>query len=238
LPHVSQITGGGGPGRSTISVKSVLNGSDNRFDLKLSALCLPWNCLRGRLLIRVYPIVLHRPPALGTAQAEPRGNPPDGPGRLLPRAGSQRQLGSFFSRLLKTVWVHPELAKAERGEAENGSEDFEAAGGGVLLECGDGLRVVTEEFFNDVGGLIATAKPNDFGRSAIQSGHDGKIGVLGHQRDALALACCQTMVSSAGPCQASEPHWSRERARRSLPLASVLWPKSLRIGIAKFAFHA
>ena len=50
---------------------------------------------------------------------------------------------------------------------KQGSEYFQTGGGGVLLKGSDGLGVVAKKPFDDVGGLVATAKPDDFGGLAI-----------------------------------------------------------------------
>jgi hypothetical protein len=67
------------------------------------------------------------------------------------------------------------------------SEDFQAGGGGILLKGGDGLGMVAEKLLDDLGGLVTTAKPDDFGGPALQSGHVCKIGVLGHQDESVGF---------------------------------------------------
>ena len=67
------------------------------------------------------------------------------------------------------------------------SEDFQAGGGGVLLKGSDALGEVAEKFLDGLGGLVATAKPDDFGRRAIQDGHVGKIRILGHQNKGVSF---------------------------------------------------
>ena len=55
----------------------------------------------------VYPIVSHRPEALGTAHLEPGGHPPDGQGRLRPHPGSQRQLARVMHQSAVHVGLGP-----------------------------------------------------------------------------------------------------------------------------------
>lgn len=57
--------------------------------------------------------------------------------------------------------------KGRSRRRKTGSEDVQAGGGGVLLEGGNGLGVVAEEFFDDGSGLVASTKPDDFGGLAI-----------------------------------------------------------------------
>jgi hypothetical protein len=47
--------------------------------------------------------------------------------------------------------------------------------------------MVAKKFFDDLGGWVATAKPDDFGGLPMQGGHDGKIGVLSHYGEGVGF---------------------------------------------------
>jgi len=94
------------------------------------------------------------------------------------------------------------------------SVDHQAGGSRILLERGDGIGVVPEQFFDMRGGPVATAQPDDSGRRTEQRRHVGKVRVLRHEREAVALG-----IVSKGrdhrllADRAVEPDSSRETGR-------------------------
>jgi hypothetical protein len=60
------------------------------------------------------------------------------------------------------------------------SVDFQTCRG-ILFECRNCFRVITQQAFNDCGALIAASQPDYFGWSAQQGGQFGKIGVEGNK---------------------------------------------------------